>query len=58
VVGGARSGFASRFGVLWLLGTRVAGVSRLGQDEGELERTACYLCVGLGVWSGNGVGVW
>ena len=31
--------FASRFVVLWLLGTRVAGVSRLGEDEGELEGT-------------------
>jgi hypothetical protein len=26
-------------------GTRVAGVGRLGEDEGELERTAYCTCV-------------
>ena len=48
-IGGVRVGFVSGldgFAVFW---TRVAGVGRLGEDEGELERTAYCTCVRRGV---------
>ena len=44
-LGGGRSGFASRVGGFAFLGTCVAGVSRLGEDEGELESTT--YCTGV-----------
>ena len=39
VFGGACSHFAAGIDGFAFSGTRVAGVSRLGEDEGELERT-------------------
>ena len=45
VFGGAWSGFAAGIGGFGLLGTRVAGVSRLEEDEGELESAAYCTCV-------------
>ena len=45
VFGGACSGFAAGIGGFGLLGACFAGVSRLGEDEGELERAAYCTCV-------------
>ena len=38
-IGGVRVGFVSGLDGFAVFGTRVAGVGRLGEDEGELERT-------------------
>ena len=45
VFGGACSGFAAGIGGFGLLGACFAGVSRLGEDEGELESAAYCTCV-------------
>ena len=45
-IGGVRVGFSAGLDAFSFFGTRVAGVGRLGEDEGELERTAYCTCVG------------
>ena len=44
-IGGVRVCFVSGLDGFALLGRCVARVSRLGEDEGELERTAYCTCV-------------
>ena len=44
-IGGVRVCFVSGLDAFSFSGTRVAGVGRLGEDEGELERTAYCTCV-------------
>ena len=43
-IGGVRVCFVSGLDGFAVFGTRVAGVGRLGEDEGELERTTYCTC--------------
>ena len=43
-IGGVRVGFSAGLDGFAVFGTRVAGVGRHGEDEGELERTTYCTC--------------
>ena len=44
-IGGVRVGFSAGLDAFSFSGTHVAGVGRLGEDEGELESTTYCTCV-------------